>query len=30
MIIEENEKHWEVDDILNFRQYKERLQYKVK
>ncbi len=30
MIIEENEKHWEVDDILNFRRYKERLQYKIK
>jgi len=30
MIIEENEEHWEVDDILNFRRYKERLQYKVK
>ncbi len=30
MIIEENEKHWEVDDILNFRWYKERLQYKIK
>ncbi len=30
MIIEENEKHWKVDDILNFRRYRERLQYKVK
>ncbi len=30
MIIEENEEHWEVDDILNFRWYKERLQYKIK
>ncbi len=30
LVIEENEKHWEVDDILNFRRYKERLQYKVK
>ncbi len=30
MIIEENEEHWKVDDILNFRQYKERLQYKIK
>ncbi len=30
LIIEENEKHWEVDDILNFRWYRERLQYKVK
>ncbi len=30
MIIEKNEKHWKVDDILNFRQYRERLQYKIK
>ncbi len=30
MIIEENEEHWKVDDILNSRRYKERLQYKVK
>ncbi len=30
MIIEENEEHWEVNDILNFRWYKERLQYKIK
>ncbi len=30
MIIEENEEHWKVDDILNFRQYRERLQYKIK
>ncbi len=30
MIIEENEEHWKVDDILNFRRYRERLQYKVK
>ncbi len=30
MIIEENKKHWKVDDILNFRWYRERLQYKIK
>ncbi len=30
MIIEENEEHWKVDNILNFRRYRERLQYKVK
>ncbi len=30
MIIEENEEHWEVNNILNFRRYKERLQYKIK
>ncbi len=30
MIIEKNEKYWEVDDILNFKQYRERLQYKIK
>ncbi len=30
MIIEENEEHWEVNNILNFRWYRERLQYKIK
>ncbi len=30
MIIEENEEHWKVNNILNFRQYRERLQYKIK
>ncbi len=30
LIIEENEKHWEVNNILNFRRYREKLQYKVK
>ena len=30
IIIEENEEHWEVNDILNFRSYRERLQYKIK
>ncbi len=30
MIIEENEKHWKVDNILNLKRYKERLQYKIK
>ncbi len=30
LIIEENEEHWKVDNILNFRRYRERLQYKVK
>jgi len=30
MIIKENEEYWKVDDILNFRRYKERLQYKIK
>ncbi len=30
LIIEENEKHWKVDDILNFRWYREKLQYKIK
>ncbi len=30
MIIKENEEHWKVDNILNFRWYKERLQYKIK
>jgi hypothetical protein len=26
----EDEDHWEVDDILDFRRYRDRLQYKVK
>ncbi len=30
MIIEENKEHWKVDNILNFRRYRERLQYKIK
>ncbi len=30
LVIEENEEHWEVDNILNFRRYRERLQYKIK
>ena len=29
IIIEDN-KHWEIDDILNFRRYRDRIQYKVK
>ncbi len=30
MIIEENKEHWKVDNILNLRRYRERLQYKIK
>jgi len=30
LVIEEDEEHWEVDDILDFRRYRGRLQYKVK
>ncbi len=30
LIIKKNEEHWEVNNILNFRWYKERLQYKIK
>jgi len=25
-----NDEHWEIDDILNFRRYRDRIQYKVK
>jgi len=30
LVIEEDEEHWEVDDILDSRRYRGRLQYKVK
>ena len=30
IVTENEEKHWEIDDILNLRQYCEQLQYKVK
>ncbi len=26
----EDDEHWEIDDILNFRRYQGRIQYKVK
>ncbi len=26
----EDDEHWEIDDILNFRRYQDRIQYKVK
>ncbi len=29
LIIEDDE-HWEIDDILNFRCYQDQIQYKVK
>ncbi len=25
-----NDEHWEINDILNFRRYRDRIQYKVK
>ncbi len=30
LIIIENDEHWEIDDILNFRRYRDWIQYKVK
>ncbi len=30
LIIIEDDEHWEIDDILNFRCYQDRIQYKVK
>ena len=30
IITEDEEEHWEVDDILDSRRYRGRLQYKVK
>ncbi len=29
-IIIEDDEHWEINDILNFRRYQDRIQYKVK
>jgi len=29
-IVKNNEDEWEIDDILNFRRYRRRLQYRVK
>ncbi len=29
-IIIEDDEHWKIDDILNFRRYRDRIQYKVK
>ena len=26
----EDDEYWEIDDILNFRRYQDRIQYKVK
>ncbi len=30
LITIEDDEHWEIDDILNFRRYRDRIQYKVK
>ncbi len=30
IIDEDNDEHWEIDDILNFRRYRGQIQYKVK
>ncbi len=30
IIDDDNDEHWEIDDILNFRRYQGRIQYKVK
>ncbi len=30
LIIIEDDEHWRIDDILNFRRYQDRIQYKVK
>ena len=30
IVTEDEEEHWEINNILNFKQYHEQLQYKVK
>ena len=30
IIDDDNDEHWKIDDILNFRRYRGRIQYKVK
>ncbi len=30
LITIEDDEHWDIDDILNFRRYRDRIQYKVK
>ncbi len=30
IINDDDDEHWEVDDILDFRRYRGRMQYKVK
>ncbi len=29
-IDDDDNKHWKIDDILNFRRYRDRIQYKIK
>jgi len=30
IIDDDDDEHWEIDDILNFKHYRDRIQYKVK
>ncbi len=30
IINEDNNEHWKIDDILNFRHYRDQIQYKIK
>ena len=30
IINDDDDEHWEIDDILNFRRYRDRIQYKIK
>ncbi len=30
LITIKDDEHWKIDDILNFRRYRDRIQYKVK
>ncbi len=30
IIDDDDDEHWEIDDILNFRRYRDRIQYKIK
>ncbi len=30
IIDDDDDEHWEIDDILNFRRYQDRIQYKIK
>ncbi len=30
IINEDNDEHWKINDILNFRRYQDRIQYKIK
>ncbi len=30
IIDDDDDEHWEIDDILNFKHYRDRIQYKIK